>query len=74
MFNDEQNNTQKISLLTNIDNIYAMRRNLVIKTISIVKENTLMQINDKLIKPIYEVNYLRAENVDRYRLIIRYFF
>lgn len=33
-----------------------------------------MQINDKLIKPIYEVNYLRAENVDRYRMIIRYFY
>ena len=25
-------------------------------------------------KPIKEVNYLRADNVDRYRLIIRYFF
>lgn len=25
-------------------------------------------------KPITEVNYLRAENVDRYRLIMRYFF
>lgn len=33
-----------------------------------------MKVYDKLIKPIYEVNYLRAENVDRYRLIIRYFF
>lgn len=33
-----------------------------------------MEIYDKLIKPIKEVNYLRAENVDRYRSIIRYFF
>ena len=32
-----------------------------------------MEIYDKLTKPIYEVNYLRAENVDRYRLIIRFF-
>lgn len=33
-----------------------------------------MEIYDKLIKPIKEVNYLRADNVSRYRLIIRYFF
>lgn len=33
-----------------------------------------MEIYDKLIKPITEVNYLRAENVARYRLIVRYFF
>lgn len=33
-----------------------------------------MKVYDKLIKPITEVNYLRAENVARYRLIIRYFF
>ncbi|MEG0507181.1 MAG: TIGR02677 family protein [Longicatena sp.] len=33
-----------------------------------------MQIYDKLVKPISEVNYLRAENVERYRVIIRYFF
>lgn len=32
-----------------------------------------MKINEKLTKPITEVNYLRAENVDRYRVIIRYF-
>jgi len=32
-----------------------------------------MEIYDKLVKPISEVNYLRAENVARYRLIIRYF-
>ncbi|MBS5111336.1 MAG: TIGR02677 family protein [Coprobacillus cateniformis] len=32
-----------------------------------------MQIYDKLTKPILEVNYLRAENVTRYRVIIRYF-
>ena len=29
-----------------------------------------MKINEKLTKPITEVNYLRAENVDRYRVII----
>ena len=33
-----------------------------------------MKVYDKLIKPIKEVNYLRADNVERYRLIIRYFF
>lgn len=33
-----------------------------------------MEIYDKLIKPIREVNYLRADNADRYRIIIRYFF
>lgn len=33
-----------------------------------------MIINDKLTKPITEVNYLRAENVERYRIIIRYFY
>ena len=32
-----------------------------------------MEIYDKLIKPIREVNYLRAENVDHYRIIIKYF-
>ena len=32
-----------------------------------------MEIYDKLIKPIREVNYLRAENVDHYCIIIRYF-
>lgn len=33
-----------------------------------------MKINEKLTKPITEVNYLRAENVERYRVIIRYFY
>ena len=33
-----------------------------------------MEVYDKLLKPIKEVNYLRADNVERYRLIIRYFF
>lgn len=33
-----------------------------------------MEINQKLLKPITEVSYLRAENVDRYRVIIRYLF
>ena len=33
-----------------------------------------MELYDKLLKPITEVNYLRAENVDRYRIIIRYFY
>lgn len=33
-----------------------------------------MEIYDKLIKPITEVNYLKVENVARYRLIIRYFY
>ena len=33
-----------------------------------------MKITEKLMKPITEVNYLRAENVERYRVIIRYFF
>lgn len=33
-----------------------------------------MKIYNKLVKPISEVNYLRAENAERYRVIIRYFF
>lgn len=33
-----------------------------------------MKLNDKLLKPITEVSYLRAENVERYRVIIRYFY
>lgn len=33
-----------------------------------------MKINEKLTKPITEVNYLRAENVNRYRVIIRFFY
>lgn len=33
-----------------------------------------MVINQKLLKPITEVSYLRAENVARYRVIIRYFY
>lgn len=33
-----------------------------------------MKIHDKLLKPISEVSYLRAENVERYRVIIRYFY
>lgn len=33
-----------------------------------------MEIYEKLVKPIKEVNYLRAENANRYRIIIRYFF
>lgn len=37
-------------------------------------ESLHMKIYDKLLKPISEVNYLRAENVARYRVIIRYFF
>ena len=33
-----------------------------------------MEINQKLLKPITEVSYLRADNADRYRVIIRYFY
>lgn len=33
-----------------------------------------LKISDKLLKPISEVNYLRADNVDRYRVMIRYFY
>lgn len=33
-----------------------------------------MKLHDKLLRPITEVNYLRADNVDRYRVIIRYFY
>lgn len=33
-----------------------------------------MKIHDKLLKPISEVSYLRAENVERYRVMIRYFY
>ena len=33
-----------------------------------------MEIYNKLIKPISEVKYLAAENYERYRIIVRYFF
>ena len=33
-----------------------------------------MQVSDKLIKPLTEVKYLNAENVSRYRCIMRIFF
>lgn len=33
-----------------------------------------MQINEKLVRPISEVNYLSAINADRYRIIIRFFY
>ena len=33
-----------------------------------------MEINRKLLKPISEVSYLRADNADRYRVIVRYFY
>ena len=33
-----------------------------------------MEINQKLLKPITEVSYLRADNARRYRIIIRYFY
>ena len=33
-----------------------------------------MQINDQLIRPLTEVKYLNAENVDRYRCIMRIFY
>ncbi len=33
-----------------------------------------MKINQKVLKPITEVSYLRAENADRYRVIIRHFY
>ena len=33
-----------------------------------------MKITERLIKPLIEVNYLRAENVERYRTIIRFFY
>ena len=33
-----------------------------------------MQVTDKMIKPLTEVKYLNADNVDRYRCIMRIFF
>lgn len=33
-----------------------------------------MQVSDKLIKPLTEAKYLNADNVSRYRCIIRIFF
>lgn len=33
-----------------------------------------MQITDKLLRPLTEVKYLNADNVDRYRCIMRIFF
>ena len=32
-----------------------------------------MQITDKLLRPLTEVKYLNADNVDRYRCIMRIF-
>ncbi len=34
----------------------------------------LMKIHHKLLKPITEVSYLRADNASRYRVIVRYFY
>ena len=34
----------------------------------------LMQVSDKLIKPLTEAKYLNADNVSRYRCIMRIFF
>ena len=34
----------------------------------------MMKVYDKLLMPINEVNYLRSENVERYRVIVRYFY
>ena len=36
--------------------------------------NNLMQITDKLLRSLTEVKYLNADNVDRYRCIMRIFF
>jgi len=33
-----------------------------------------MQISDKLLKPVVEMKYLNADNVDRYRCIMRIFY
>ncbi|MCD7766056.1 MAG: DUF2397 domain-containing protein, partial [Lachnospiraceae bacterium] len=33
-----------------------------------------MQVSDKLIRPLTETKYLNADNVDRYRSIMRIFF
>ena len=33
-----------------------------------------MYVTDKLTKPLTEVKYLNADNVDRYRCIMRTFF
>lgn len=41
---------------------------------SLVEEYSSMKIYDKLLRPITAVNYLRAENVERYRVIVRYFY
>lgn len=49
-------------------------RPFILFIVFIVRIIKNMKITEKLTKPITEVNYLRAENVDRYRLIIRFFF
>ena len=33
-----------------------------------------MEVTDKLLRPLTEVKYLNAENVDRYRCIMRIFY
>ena len=45
-----------------------------IKFFHLTEGKVAMEIHNKLIKPITEVKYLTAENFERYRIIIRYFF
>ena len=39
-----------------------------------MKWREVMEVYNKLVKPVSEVKYLQAENADRYRVIIRHFF
>lgn len=38
-----------------------------------VREEPVVQVTDKLTKSLTEVNYLNADNVSRYRCIMRIF-
>lgn len=38
------------------------------------KKESSMQVSDKLIRPLTEAKYLNADNVSRYRCIMRIFF
>ena len=42
--------------------------------IGITGRSPIVQVSDKLIKPLTEVKYLNADNVSRYRCIMRIFF
>ena len=47
---------------------------LLLITHQIEPEGEIMQLSEKLLKPVIEMKYLNADNVDRYRSIMRIFY